>query len=161
MRNATAFGTATVPTLEDACVPWAAALNTTAEHDEITVTLLSLAVVDDQMRLTGLLRVRSRPDVRVATIPSLEVAMPGGTALRLVDARVQPRGRVTWVSWTYEWPEIVPGRLEGRIDHIELEYRLGGTARVDVLGPWDFSFPVRPPTEAEIVTRPEDRMGMA
>jgi len=161
MRNATALGTAVDATLPDTDLPWASALNATAQHEEITVSLLTLAVVDDQMRLTGLLRVRSRPDVRLATIPSLEVTLPGGTALRLVDARVQPHGRVTWVSWTYEWPEVVPGRLEGRIDHIELEYRLGGSARVDVLGPWDFSFPVRPPTLVEFAARSDDRIGRA
>lgn len=161
MRNATAPAPAVAATLPDAGVAWAAALNATAEHEEVTVTLLTLAVVDDLMRVTGLLRVRSRTDVRIATIPSLEMAQPDGIALRLVDARAQPHGRVTWVSWTYERPEIVPDRLEGRIEHVELAYRLGGAARVDVPGPWAFTFPVRRPTVGETPARSGDATGTA
>jgi hypothetical protein len=140
-------------------VPWATALNATAECGEISVTLLALDVVDDLLRLTGVLRVGDRPDIRVATIPSLEIAFPDGAPLSMVDARVIPHGRLAWMSWTYERPAIVPECLEGRIGHIEFEF--GGTrpARIDVEGPWAFSLLVRPPALLEGAARREGRNG--
>ena len=136
-------------------LPWAVALNVTDDRDEITVTLLTLSVVDELLRLTGLLRVRSRSELRIATIPSLELDLPDGTAVRLLDARTQPHGRVSWVSWTYDRPVIIPDRLEARIDRIELEHRVGGTARLELPGPWTFSFSVRPPTTVDGTVDPD------
>jgi hypothetical protein len=133
-------------------VPWASALNATAEHDGIAVTLLALAVVDEHLRLTGVVRVHRR-DTRVATIPLLEMVVPGGARLPMVDARVQPHATIVWVAWTYERPEIIPDRFEARISHIELEYRVGGTARVDVPGPWEFSLLARPPALPTVAGR--------
>ena len=141
--------------------PWAAALNTTAECDEISVTLLSLDVVDDLLRLTGLLRVGDRPDIRVATIPSLQVALPDGTSLPMLDAHVMPHGRLAWISWTYQRPDADPEHLEGTISHIEFEYRGGRPARIDVPGPWDFSILVRQPTTPEVAARPAGSIGRA
>ena len=149
------------PTPPDAGLPWAVALNATDEHDEIAVTLLTLAMVDDLMRLTGVLRVRTRSDLRIATIPSLEVALPDGTAVRLVDARMQPHGRVNWVSWTYERPRVVPGLFQARIARIELKHQVGGTARVDVTGPWAYSFSDRPPASVEDAAGSDDTAGRA
>jgi hypothetical protein len=64
----------TAPAIAD--IPWASALNATVECDEISVTLLALDVVDGLLRLTGIVRVGDRPDIRVASIPQLEVAFP-------------------------------------------------------------------------------------
>lgn len=141
--------------------PWAAALNTTAERDEVFITLLTLDVVDDLLRLTGLLRVGDRPDIRVATIPSLDVALPDGTPLPMLDAHVMPHGRLAWISWTYQRPAAIPERLEGTISHIEFEYRGGRPARIDVPGPWDFSILVRPPAPPGVATHPTGSIGRA
>jgi hypothetical protein len=126
-------------------IPWAAALNETAECDEISVTLLALDVVDDLMRLTGVIRVGDRPDIAVASIPSLEVSYADGAPLAMVDARVLPHGRLAWMSWTYERPAIVPERLEAKISNIVFEFRGTRPARIDVRGPWAFSLHVRRP----------------
>jgi hypothetical protein len=140
-------------------LPWASALNASDDHGDVTVTLLTLSLVDDLMRVAGVLRVRSRSDLRITTIPRLDVTLPDGTSSRLVDARTQPHGAVSWVSWTYERPAIDAGRLEARIDHIELEHRVGGTARVDVAGPWAFRFSVDLPTPTEADYPSDDRRG--
>jgi hypothetical protein len=137
--------TVVASTPPDAGPPWATALNATDEHDEIAVTLLSLAMVDRLMRLTGVLRVGTRTGLRIATIPSLEVMLPDGTPVQLVDARMQPYGGVSWVSWTFERLGIVPGRIAARIDHIELMHQVGGNARMEMSGPWAFSLAVHPP----------------
>lgn len=146
MLNVLPPRSAVVSTPPDAGPPWATALNVTDEHDEIAVTLLSLAMVDGLMRLSGVLRVRTRTDLRMATIPSLEVALSDGTPVRLVDARMQPYGRVNWASWTFARLGIVPGRIAAPIDHIEFKHQVGGTARMDMPRPWAFSLAVRPPT---------------
>ncbi|MEI8332912.1 MAG: hypothetical protein WCH74_03505 [Chloroflexota bacterium] len=134
--------------------PWASLLDATAEHGDVVVSLLTLVVVDDLMRLTGILRVRGRDDVRVVAVPSLEVTLPDGTALRLVDARVQPHGRVSWVSWTFERPDVIPARIDARIERIELEHRIGGSTRMAVTGPWELSSPARPPGPVDDTVHP-------
>ncbi|MDA8238158.1 MAG: hypothetical protein M0T75_09815 [Chloroflexi bacterium] len=136
---------------------WATALNATDEREEISITLLAMDVVDDLLRMNGLLRVSRRPDVRVATVPALEVALPDGTPLALIDAHVLPQGRIVWMSWTFERPSRAPDGLEGRIRNVVLEYRGGGSARIDVAGPWAFSLPVRPPGRRDAVAAPVRR----
>jgi hypothetical protein len=139
---------------------WAAAINATAEHDGVAVTLLTLAVVDDLVRITGLIRAGDRSGLRLTSVPSLElVGLPDGAELRLLHARAQPHTAVTWASWTFERPTPVPSRLEARLAQLELEYRVGGTARIAVVGPWEFSFPVSRPAPADDATRDGDRIG--
>jgi hypothetical protein len=147
---------ATPPTAE---VPWASALNATVECDEISVTLLALDIVDDLLRLTGVIRVGDRPDIRVASIPSLEIVFPDGMPLPMVDAHLMPHGRLAWTSWTYERPAVVPERLEATISHIVFEYRGTRTARLDVEGPWSFSLVVRPPALLAVADRVEGNVG--
>lgn len=128
-----------------AATPWASALNATVACDEISVTLLALDVVDDLLRLTGIVRVGDRPDIRVASIPQLEIAFPDAGPLSLVDAHLMPHGRLTWMSWTYERSGVVPERLEATIRNIVFEYRGTRPARLEVEGPWCFALRVRPP----------------
>ncbi len=127
--------------------PWAFALNETAASDDIEVTLLALTLVDDVVRVSGLVRVVRRPDVRVANIPSLALATLDGPPLALVGGHVLPYGRVVWVSWTYERPALAHTEYAGRIDRIDLAYRAGGVVREDVPGPWVFTFRVPDPSE--------------
>lgn len=136
--------------------PWAVALNETAATDEIKVTLLTVAVVDDAIRVSGLVRVVRRPDVRLSNIPTLTLATLDGPPLGLIGAHVLPNGRVVWVSWTYERPVQVRTEYEGRIDHIDLAYRAGHVVREDVPGPWVFTFriPDRSDFESPAHARP-------
>lgn len=135
-------------------VPWAVALNETAATDEIRVTLLTLAVVDDVIRVSGLVRVVRRPDVRLANIPTLTLATPDGAPLPLIRGHVLPHGRVAWISWTYERPAQVCAAYEGRIDHIDLAYRAGGVVREDVPGPWVFTFRIPDPSQFDGRSQP-------
>ena len=130
--------------------PWSAALNATADVGEISVTLLAVDVVEDQLCLTGVLRMGDRPDLRVMTIPTMQLATPQGTSLLLVDARVMPRGRLAWMWWTFERPASVPQCLEASIPNIVFEYRAAPLSRRDVEGPWRFSLLVTPPTHPEV-----------
>lgn len=122
--------------------PWAFALNETAASDDIEVTLLALALVDDIVRVSGLVRVVRRPDVRLTNIPSLTLATLDGPPLALIGGHVLPYGRIAWVSWMYERPALVHTGYRARIDHIDLAYRAGGVVREDVPGPWVFAFRV-------------------
>ncbi len=122
--------------------PWAVALNETASTDEIKVTLLALAVVDDVIRVSGVVRVVRRPDVRLSNIPTLTLATLDGAPLGLIGAHALPSGRTVWVSWIFERPADVSTGYEGRIDHIDLAYRAGGVVRTALPGPWDFTFNV-------------------
>ena len=122
--------------------PWAVALNKTAATDEIKVTLLALAVVDDVVRVSGIVRVVRRPDVRLSNTPTLSLATLDGSPLGLIGAHILPNGPMAWVSWTYERPVDVRTEYGGRIDHIELAYRAGGVVQETVPGPWVFTFSV-------------------
>ena len=142
-------------------LPWASALNATTEHADISVTLLALAVAGDVMRVTGLVQIRGRSTVRIATIPTLQVATPDGAVMRLLDAHMRPSGAVSWMSWTYERPGVVPGRLRARIEQIEIEHMLGGATQEGVVGPWTFQFAVHPPTPGAAATPSDDGAGRA
>jgi hypothetical protein len=122
--------------------PWAVALNETAATDEITVTLLALAVVDDVIRVSGIVRVVRRPDVRLSNVPTLTLATLDGPPLELLGAHALPNARMVWVSWTYERPADVRTEYEGRIDHIDLAYRAGRVVQEAAPGPWVFTFRV-------------------
>lgn len=153
MRMIAALPSHRDPAPAAAGTPWSAALNATAEVGEVVVTLLALDVVDDQLCMTGVLRVGERPDLRMTTIPTLELATPHGAPLLLVDARVMPRGRLAWMWWTFERPAIVPTCLEASIPNIVFEYRATPRSRTDVEGPWRFSLLVTPPTCPEVDDR--------
>jgi hypothetical protein len=150
-----------VPVRVDPGPPWASALNATAEHADIAVTLLAMAVAGDVVRVTGLVEVRGRTSVRIASIPALEVLTADGVAMRLLDAHMQPSGAVSWMSWTYDRPGIVSGRYGARIDHIELEHMLGGATQMDVPGPWSFALAVHPPSVMETAAPSGDDAGRA
>ncbi len=132
-----------VPKRRVAGGPWAVALNETAATDDVKVTLLALAVVDDIIRISGIIQVIRRPDVRFSNIPALILAPLDGPPLGLLGAHVLPNGRKVWVSWTYERPAQVCTEYEGRIDGIELAYRAGGVVQVAMPGPWVFRFAIR------------------
>ena len=151
MRMIAALPVHADPAPDSAAGPWSAALNATAEVGEISVTLLAVDVVDDQLCLTGVLRMGERPNLRLTTIPTLELATPQGTTLVLIDARVMPRGRLAWMWWTFERPASVPLRLEASIPNIVFAYRAAPLSQTDVVGPWRFSLLVTPPTRAEVV----------
>jgi hypothetical protein len=131
-----------VPERRAAGGPWAVALNETAATDDVKVTLLALAVVDDIIRISGIVQVVRRPDVRFSNIPALTLAMLDGPPLGLLGAHVLPNGRRVWVSWTYERPAKVCTEYEGRIDGIDLAYRAGGVVQVSMPGPWVFRFAI-------------------
>jgi hypothetical protein len=78
---------------------WAFAVNRTVDSNNIEITLFSFVVVGDLARVTGLVRVRNRPDVRLASVPELSVATADGTSLAFISGHVLPHGDMAWVSW--------------------------------------------------------------
>src|SRR5450759_512138 len=102
--------------------PWAVALNETAATDEVTITLLTLAVVDDVSRVSGIVRVIRRSDLRLSNVPALTLATLDGAPLGLLRAHALPNGPMFWVSWTYGRLAEVYTAYEGRIDRIDLTY---------------------------------------
>lgn len=119
--------------------PWAVALNATAATDDITVTLLAFAVVDDIVRVSGVMRLLRRSDLHLSNLPTLSISRPGGAPLELVRAHALPHGTLLWVSWIYRRPAEVAARYSGRIDRVELA---AGTRIATVSGPWAFAFEV-------------------
>lgn len=122
--------------------PWAVALNETAATDDITVTLLALAVVDEVIRVSGIMRLLRRSDLRLSNLPALVLATLDGAPLELLRAHALPNGAMFWVSWTYGRPAEVCTGYEGRIDHIDLAYGARSVVREAVPGPWVFTFSV-------------------
>ncbi len=122
--------------------PWAVALNATAATDEIQVTLLTLAVVDEVIRISGIMRVIRRSDLRLSNVPALALSTLDGAPLALLGARVLPNGAMYWVSWTYGRPAEVCTGYEGRIDSIELARGARDVVREAMPGPWVFTFKV-------------------
>ncbi len=122
--------------------PWAVALNEAATTDEVRITLLALTVVDDVIRVSGIVRVVRRPDVKLSNVPALALATLDGPPLELLRAHVLPNERLVWISWTFERPADICAEYEGRIDHIDLAYRAGGIVREALTGPWVFTFSI-------------------
>ena len=125
--------------------PWSVAFNTTADHEGTSVTLLSGVIVDDLFRVTALVYVRDRSDIRPVATPLLVLERNEHESLQLLDSRLIPNGRWAWVAWTYARPAGLPCRLQGTIDSIDFDYRAGGKARVVVPGPWVFDVDVPAP----------------
>jgi hypothetical protein len=123
-----------------AAPPRAFAVNETARCEGIEITLCSFVIVEELARVTGLVRVQGRPDVRLGSIPALAVASPSGSALDPVAAHVMPHGGMAWVSWLFRHPPDAAGEYEGRIDRVDIDYRAGGRPPVPQLGPWLFRF---------------------
>jgi hypothetical protein len=122
--------------------PRAVALNETACCEGIEITLCSFVVVDDLARVTGVVRVQSRPDVRLGSIPSLVVAGGRGATLDPLAAHVMHHGGMSWVAWLFRHPSGSSGAYEGRIDRVDVDYRAGGRPPMPQLGPWLFRFHV-------------------
>lgn len=120
--------------------PRAFALNETARCEGIEITLCSFVVVDELARVTGVVRVQSRPDVRLGSVPSLVISYGLGTALDPLAAHVMPHGGMSWVSWLFRHPSGSSGEYEGRIDRVDVDYRAGGRPPLPQLGPWLFRF---------------------
>jgi len=123
--------------------PWAVALNATAASDDISLTLLALAVVDDVIHISGVVRVSGRAEVRLSSIPNLRLASVDGPPLELIRAHGLPGGAMVWVSWTYKRPPVVRRQYEARVEQIDLVYRAGRVVNESAPGPWIFVFSVR------------------
>lgn len=141
--------------------PWAFALNQSATCGDVEVTLLSLVVVDGLVRVSGIVRVHRRRDVRLASIPDLAVRPLDGPPLSPVAAHVLPhgsvaaahvlpQGSVVWVTWMFDRPPRVLTEYAASIERIDLAYRAGGAVAEGANGPWRFEFrlPGRVPRRA-------------
>jgi hypothetical protein len=121
---------------------WAVALNKTASTDQISVTLLALAVAGDVVSISGVLRLLHRHDVLLATVPILTLTTSDDHELGSFGAHALPSGEMIWVSWTYRRPREVRSRYVALIDKMDLAYRAGGGLREAVIGPWAFKFAI-------------------
>jgi hypothetical protein len=128
-------------------VPWAFAVNETAASHDVQITLLSFAIVGDVVRVSGLVRVPNRRDLRLSAVPDLVISQLDGPALTLVAAHVLPQGRMTWVSWVYQRPRNVLVPYEARIEQVGLLYQVGGHFQEKPQGPWLFRFRLPPSSE--------------
>lgn len=134
--------------------PWAFAVNETAASHDVQITLLSFAVVGDIVRVSGLVRVPNRHDLRLSAVPDLVICPLDGPALVLVAAHVLPQGRMTWVSWVYERPRQVLVPYEARIEQVGLLYQVGGRFQEKPQGPWVFRFRLPPASDLVPSTSP-------
>jgi hypothetical protein len=126
---------------------WAFAVNTTVYCSDIEITLLSFVVVGELARVTGLIRIRNRPDVRLASVPELSLTIVDGSPLAFLSAHVLPHGAMAWVSWLYQRPPQVLNEYEGRIDRVSLDQHARGRdpqPRQPQHGTWVFRFQLPP-----------------
>jgi hypothetical protein len=122
---------------------WAFAVNQSADCDEIEITLLSLVVVGEFARVTGLVRIRNRPNVRLASVPALSLAIVNGSPLVPLSAHVLPHGALAWVAWLFKRPSNVLNEYEGQITRVELDHHIGGRVPREYQpqsGAWAFRF---------------------
>ena len=122
---------------------WAFAVNSTVDSSNIEITLFSFVVVGNLVRLTGLVHVRNRPDVRLASVPDLALSTADGSSLACLSGHVLPHGAMAWVSWLFRRPANVLTDYEGRIDRVDLDHHTGGRAprpRQPQRGTWVFRF---------------------
>ena len=126
---------------------WAFAVNRTVDCSDIEITLLSFVVVGEFARVTGVIRIRNRPDVRLASVPELSLATVDGSPLAPLSAHVLPHGDMAWVSWLYKRPPRVVNEYEGRIDRVSLDQHARGRdpqPRQPQHGAWLFRFQLPP-----------------
>jgi len=119
---------------------WAFALNRTALTDDVEVTLLAFTVVEAVVRVSALVRVRRRRDLRLSRVPELAISTLDGPRLTQLTAHVLPQGDLAWVSWVFERPKPVLVEYEARIEQLDLAYRVGGRSEESARGPWVFHF---------------------
>lgn len=130
---------------------WAFAVNMTVDCSDIEITLLSLAVVGEFARVTGVIRIRNRPDVRLASVPELSLATVDGSRLTLLSAHILPHGDMAWVSWLYRRPPHLFNVYEGHIDLVSLDQHARGRdprPRQPQPGAWVFRFQLPPSPDA-------------
>lgn len=126
---------------------WAFALNKSADCNDIEITLLSFVVVGEFARVMGLVRVRNRPNVRLASVPELSLATADGSPLVSLSAHVLPHGAIAWVSWLFRRPPHVLTEYEGHITRVELDHHIGGRVPRGYQpqsGAWTFRFQLLP-----------------
>jgi hypothetical protein len=130
---------------------WAFAINSTVVSSDIAITLLSFTVVGELVRVTGLVAIRSRPNVRLATVPDLSLSTEDGTRLAPLSAHLLPHGDLAWVSWLFRRPKNVLNDYEGRVERVELALHTGGQSprpRQPQSGTWVFRFTLPPASGA-------------
>lgn len=126
---------------------WAFAVNRSVDFNGIEITLLSFVVVGELARVTGLVRIRNRPNVRLASVPELSLATADGLPLAPLSAHVLPQGAMAWVSWLYQRPPHVLNEYEGRINRVDLDHHVGGRVPRPYQpqhGVWVFRFQLPP-----------------
>jgi hypothetical protein len=126
---------------------WAFAINSTVDCSDIAITLLSFIVVGKLVRVTGLVAIRSRPNVRLASVPELALAIVDGSPLVPVSAHLLPHDDLAWVSWLFKRPEHVLVEYEGRVERVELGLHTSGLSarpRQPQHGTWVFRFALPP-----------------
>jgi len=134
---------------------WAFALNKSADCDDIEITLLSFVVVGEFVRVSGFVRIRNRPNVRLASVPELSLATVDGVPIVPLSAHVLPHGELAWVSWLFKRPPDVLGEYEGRISRVELDHHIGGRVPRGYQpqsGAWTFRFQLPPAPGASTMT---------
>jgi hypothetical protein len=130
---------------------WAFAVNRTVVSENIEISLFSFVVVGDLVRVTGLITVRNRPDVRLASVPDLRLTTADGSSLAGLSGHVLPHGAMAWVSWLFRRPANVLAEYEGRIERVDLDHHTGGGVprpRQPQRGAWVFRFTLPPAPSA-------------
>ena len=126
--------------------PWAFALNQSASRAEVEVTLLTLVVVGELVRVSGLIRIGRRVDVVLAGVPALFMTTADGLPLAQASAHLLPLGPGNaWVSWVLQRPATVAVEYVARIERLELVHPRGRWPAEAVAGPWAFAFTLTAP----------------
>ena len=119
--------------------PWSFPINQVARLGDVEVSLLSLSVVDDVLRVTGVLNVR-RLDLRLDRLPELLLHTSDAVPLPSVGAHLLPLAGTVWMEWLFARPARLPVAYVAGISQIELAYRAGGLKDREQVGPVRFEF---------------------
>ena len=120
--------------------PWSFPINKVARVGDLEVSLLSLSVVGDVLRVAGVISVRHRLDLRLDRLPELRLSSQDGPPLAPLGAHLLPQAGTLWTQWLFERPTHLPAAYVAGISQIDLAYRAGGLRDGERLGPITFEF---------------------
>lgn len=120
--------------------PWSYPINQVECVGDLEVSLLSLSVVGEVVRVAGAINVRDRLDLRLERMPELRLHAEDGPPLVSIGAHLLPQAGTAWMQWLYARPTQLPVAYVAGIPRIDLVYRAGRIADGEHIGPVRFRF---------------------
>lgn len=121
------------------------AINGSATCHEIEVTLFTFVMVDRYARISGLVRVGGRREIRLSSIPEISVTDVDGGTLTSLSSHALPHGDMAWLSWLFERPGTVAASYRAIVERVDLVSAQNGRPVDHRDGPWVIPFALPTP----------------